>query len=56
MVKLTDKEFSFFMEYVKDLLEVLLQENDVEICDNCYRYTIDEILDIQKKLSCMSKI
>ena len=51
MLELTEKEWGCFNEYLKDLLNVLSEEEAMSICDSKYIYTKEELIKLQNKVS-----
>lgn len=50
MEALTLKEWHCLNEYIKDLLEELKWNGDLEICDQYDRYTLQELIILQEKI------
>ncbi len=50
MDELTQKEWHCLNEYVKDLLGEMKENGDLEICDGCAKYTLQELETLQQKL------
>lgn len=46
----TDKEIGFLLEYTKELIKIMEEENDNMISDNLDTYTLSEIKSIAKKI------
>ncbi|MDD2620714.1 MAG: hypothetical protein PHC92_08625 [Syntrophomonadaceae bacterium] len=50
MLEFTKKEWICFSEYVKDLIEELNSNDDYSICDRRAKYSMRELLTLQKKI------